>query len=287
MKVFFKSVLFSLVRIYLVLPKLLVKLMPSTIGMKLFNYLYDIMPFRSKIRMKNAQGNDDFFTIEVFNYDTQYRVDTFYSKEPLTIEWLDKMAQKSVFWDIGANVGIYSLYAAKKNLSVVAFEPSYANYYALNRNINLNKCDQRIKAFCTALASDNHFGTFNMGDISLGGAFYTYSNEDLNSFYYPGMGSSKVVFRQGSLAMQIDKAISEFNLEVPNYIKIDVDGIEKAIISGSLSLLKNEKLKEILIEVNNNDDYEIIFNWMTISGFMLKAKEQCDGDIYNYLFVRN
>ena len=53
------------------------------------------------------------------------RVETLLTKEPDTIEWIDEFEENSVFWDIGANVGTYSLYAGlKKKIEVLAFEPA-------------------------------------------------------------------------------------------------------------------------------------------------------------------
>ena len=44
---------------------------------------------------------------------TKWRVDTFFSKEPETLEWIDsfKNTNKIIFWDIGSNIGLYSIYA--------------------------------------------------------------------------------------------------------------------------------------------------------------------------------
>jgi len=50
------------------------------------------------------------------------------AKEPDTLMWIDKIPEHSVFWDVGANVGLYSCYAAKaRNCIVFAFEPSVFN----------------------------------------------------------------------------------------------------------------------------------------------------------------
>ena len=47
---------------------------------------------------------------------TEYRANTFFSKEPDTLRWINSFKSKSVFWDVGSNIGLYSCYAAKKKL---------------------------------------------------------------------------------------------------------------------------------------------------------------------------
>src|SRR3954454_23342205 len=64
------------------------------------------------------------------------RAETLLTKEPDTIKWIDSFPAESVFWDIGANVGVYSLYAATRpGLSILSFEPLAANFHVLSRNI--------------------------------------------------------------------------------------------------------------------------------------------------------
>ena len=67
------------------------------------------------------------------------RATTLLSKEPETIQWIDGFKDGVVLWDIGANVGVYALYAAiRRKASVLAFEPSAPNFHVLSRNIHLN-----------------------------------------------------------------------------------------------------------------------------------------------------
>ena len=67
-----------------------------------------------------------------------FRADTLFSKEPETIKWIEKFKPETVFWDIGANVGIYSIYAGlNPNLNIYAFEPASNNFNLLNQNIQL------------------------------------------------------------------------------------------------------------------------------------------------------
>ena len=66
------------------------------------------------------------------------RVDRLLSKEPETIKWLNAFEKQSVFFDIGANIGIYSLYSAiKTGNDVYAFEPHSANYKNLLDSISI------------------------------------------------------------------------------------------------------------------------------------------------------
>jgi len=80
------------------------------------------------------QGLDLTFAIpNIVNY---VRINTFSTKEPETLEWIDGILKGSVVWDIGANVGLYSCYAAKaREYEVFAFEPSAFNLELLTRNV--------------------------------------------------------------------------------------------------------------------------------------------------------
>ena len=56
-------------------------------------------------------------------------------------------------------------------------------------------------------------------------------------------------------------------LSVPTHIKIDVDGIEHLILEGANEFLKDEKLKTISVEINENfkDQYDLILKlWKII-----------------------
>jgi hypothetical protein len=70
---------------------------------------------------------------------TKFRADSFSTKEPETLDWIDSIPEKSTLWDIGANVGVYTCYSAiARNCRVFAFDPSVFNLECLARNINNN-----------------------------------------------------------------------------------------------------------------------------------------------------
>src|SRR5210317_974293 len=83
------------------------------------------------------------------NSVTKWRVKSFFLKEPETLEWIDSFENKKnlIFWDIGANIGLYSIYNSLKNpkSTTIAFEPSSSNLRVLTRNISINSLEENIK----------------------------------------------------------------------------------------------------------------------------------------------
>ena len=124
----------------------------------------DLVPI---VRQKSDFGTINFFCPGRL---PEWRARTLLTKEPETIEWINTFSDRDVFWDIGANVGVYTLYAALRNIPVVSFEPSPANYYLLNRNIEINKMDDRISAFCIAFNEMTQLNSLYMLTTELGGA---------------------------------------------------------------------------------------------------------------------
>ena len=61
------------------------------------------------------------------------------------LEWIDEFGEGGAFYDIGANIGIYSLYhAVTKSGKVYSFEPSVFNLRQLAKNISINDFDDKI-----------------------------------------------------------------------------------------------------------------------------------------------
>ena len=90
-----------------------------------------------------------------------WRAKTFSTKEPETLEWIDLIPKDSILWDVGANIGLYSIYAAKRrNCKVYAFEPSVFNLELLARNIFTNGLTDQICIMPVALS--DQLGTNQM-----------------------------------------------------------------------------------------------------------------------------
>ena len=95
---------------------------------------------KKKIRQKNknlyviVDDKKSFSKIKfsVSNEATLQRAQTLFTKEPITIQWIRSFKKDSIFFDIGANVGVYTLFAAiVPETQVFSFEPESSNYYTL------------------------------------------------------------------------------------------------------------------------------------------------------------
>ena len=175
-----------------------------------------------------------------------YRAQTLLTKEPDTIEWVDTFEEGETLWDIGANVGLYSLYAGLKGAAVLAFEPSSANYYLLNRNIEINKMGDRISALSIAFNDTTDLDSFYMKNTGLGEALSSFA-EAVDWRGEPFAPS----FEQSVIGFSIDNFIEQFDPVFPNHIKVDVDGIEDKIVDGARETLKDKRVKSILVESNS------------------------------------
>ena len=91
----------------------------------------------------------------------------------------------------------------------------------------------------------------------------------------------------------IDYLIENKILDVPNYLKIDVDGIEHKILQGASKLLSSDKVESILIEINENylEQLNSVVDIMNKFDFILQSKIRLGDDknkkflkTYNYLF---
>ncbi len=176
-----------------------------------------------------------------------FRINTLFTKEPSTISWLNRLKETDTFLDIGANIGIYSVYAAVvKKCRVVSIEPESQNFSNLVRNIVINNLYEKTLPFCLAMSNENKIGVLHLSTFSIDGAASGHMfDEELKFNLTPG----KSPFQQGCIGMKLDSFIEEKYFPIPDFIKIDVDGLEHKVIEGAITTLKNPKVKSVLIEI--------------------------------------
>jgi FkbM family methyltransferase len=178
---------------------------------------------------------------------TRWRAETFFTKEPETIDWIDGFKQGDVLFDIGANVGLYSIYAAKRGIRVVAFEPESQNFALINRNLFLNGLADDVIGLNVAISDKDGMDYLFMPDFQPGGALNNVGEAvDLHHKEF------KPHFKQGVITFSLDSFISHYPDYFPTHIKLDVDGLEAKIICGAEKTLRDPRLKSLLIEINEN-----------------------------------
>lgn len=166
-----------------------------------------------------------------------YRAQTLSTKEPETIGWLHTtLNRESVFYDIGANVGAYSLYAWKyANCRCVCFEPVGANIATLLRNIEDNGAGGKISAYAIAMSDATRVETIPLSSLDSGAAKH-----------HAKFGADRM--RQGVITMALDAFIDTAGLPQPSHLKIDVDGPELAVLRGAKRTLTG--CRTVLIELD-------------------------------------
>tara|TARA_X000000950_G_C13903884_1_gene655980 strand:+ start:793 stop:1611 length:819 start_codon:yes stop_codon:yes gene_type:complete len=216
-----------------------------------------------------------FFSLRMLGGATLGRAQTFYSKEPDTISWIKSFKKNSIFFDVGANIGIYSIFSAKIGHDVIAFEPESHNFLALNLNIFDNELKNKITAYPFSIDQNPSISKINIHKFRFGGSGHSFGRK--NQFYNT---SSK--FEQGSMSITLDKFCEETKI-YPNYIKIDVDGNELRIINGMTKLISLQKIKSILIELNLDfDEHKQIIKILEKFNYSLRKKEFIQTS--NYIF---
>lgn len=180
------------------------------------------------------------------NEITRWRVQTLYTKEPVTIEWLRAMPEGAVLADIGANVGMYTVFAAlARSARVVAFEPESRNYAVLNENLRLNKLADRVMALCAGLSDRRGVERLYLSEVNAGSSCHS-----LGEAVGFDLKPRAAAFEQGTVALRFDDLVAAGDIPAPDYVKIDVDGFEHRVIRGMEQTLRGGGVKSLLVELN-------------------------------------
>lgn len=207
-------------------------------------------------------------------------------KEPETVSWIEQyVVDGDVFYDVGANVGAYALIAATKVGTgglVIAFEPSFSNFGALVENSLYNKLETRVVPLLVALGDEEKLATFEYSSIEAGAALHGVIDDGAIA---NGKVTSKVQLAP------LDTLVERYRLPEPSVIKIDVDGLEHAVIEGAKATLKRSRLKAIIIEIDlSHPANASIEATLRAEGFTVKDRQPRgkgkSETLFNFLFVR-
>jgi len=179
-------------------------------------------------------------------------------KEPDTVEWIENWFKPGdVFFDIEGNVGAYSLIAFQYlngKTKIYAFEPGFVTFPQLCKNIYLNNAADSIFLLPIALSEQTSITSFHYQNLVTGGALHAMGDpiDQHGKLFQP-------VFTLPILSYSLGDFVHQFDLPIPNHIKIDVDGTEYQILQGAIKLLSHPDLRSILLEFNqkHKDSHKI------------------------------
>lgn len=258
---------------------------------KIFRNL-NIFP-RQSFATLNINNNSSFIMSLNSTHD-EMRYRTFFTKEPEMLDWLNSMekifsAKNFVFYDIGANVGIYSLYLAAINnkCSIYSFEPESSNYFTLNANIHANSFNN-IKPSLIALSSESSFSDLHVSIFESGAGAAALDDDYKHTIH-------KSIHKQSIYKTSLDDLVNDRYFKFPNFIKIDVDGHELEIISGAQKVLLDSRLKGLIIEYEYSceSDKQKFIKDISLYGFQLQLESNwvdtssvSSVSIQNFIFSR-
>lgn len=209
-----------------------------------------------------------------------------YTREKVTMNWINHwIAPDDVVYDIGANVGAYSLLIGMKVASgkgkVLAFEPESANFSSLNRNILLNGLSGTVIPYATAFGDKSRASEFYLSSTVPGSAMHGVDRAESDGIKF----EAKHV--QGIYVVSVDEFLRDGSVPVPNHVKIDVDGSELSIVSSMPRLLGDPRLKTIMIEIAEDVSKGHIEQTLLNAGFVEQEREKWEGkNVYNVLYAR-
>jgi FkbM family methyltransferase len=249
---------------------------------KLSSFVLDL--FTPRHRFIHGTNRLFFYTP---NHLTYWRAKTLLKKEPETITWLDEHVRPGeVLYDIGANIGCYSMYAAGcRRARVLAFEPAYMNYYILCKNVGMNRVNAAVTPYMIAFSDASAVTDIAIPKNVDGAACTTID----------AAAAGPADFNHGVVSYALDDFVALPGVPFPDHIKIDVDGIEAKIVAGGRRTFQDRRLRTVQIEINDGlaEDRQIV-STMEALGFRILSKKngpsyQGDSkykDVFNYLFVR-
>jgi FkbM family methyltransferase len=209
-----------------------------------------------------------------FRCETPYevwRARTMLEKEEGTVRWIrGSVRPGDVFYDIGANIGLYTLLAGKRvgpSGMLYAFEPHVANVQSLLHNVSQNGLASHVKVMSCALGEQEGFLDFNyyapQPGTSMSQLGDTRDSDDRQ--FQP-------VFAEYKYAATIDRLIAQGHIRPADHIKIDVDGNELLIVRGMRGLLSSSNPpKTVQVEINPRHKQQL-YQFMNELGYLLAEK---------------
>lgn len=192
-----------------------------------------------------------------------------FAKEPGTLDWIrTEMKPGQVFYDIGANIGVYTVLAAHRVGAagrVYAFEPHGPNFARLLANVACNRLEGVVVPCSLALNDRSGYLDFTYDSAAPGT-----SNSQLGERATAAGASQGLIELKPAAA--IDDLLVGGTMPAPHHVKIDVDGNEHLILRGMAGLLASDR-RPLSIQVELNEPHAAATTRMLeAGGYVLAAR---------------
>jgi FkbM family methyltransferase len=164
----------------------------------------------------------------------------------------------NVVYDIGANVGFFSLIASKLVSSagaVYTFEPVSENGDSINRNITLNRL-QNVRFFEVAVGGSSGSADLFLTDWDGGSTLST-----------SAVKTAQPLSRRTVRVVALDSFIQAEGLRRPDFVKIDVEGVELELLEGMSGTLAETK-PVLLYEIDDGDRASFERRWKELDTYV-------------------
>lgn len=228
--------------------------------------------YESSLPFFKVRVGERTLRLAVPNAKCLYFAREFHKREPATNEWIAGFEPAEVFFDIGANNGVYALLAAlRTEAPVYAFEPHFASYHTLCRTVYANGLEGQINVLPIALAGRDDIATLFLSD--------TYAGKSLNQFGRRTETEDPLhnaVIPQAAISLSLDRVVALTGV-LPAHIKIDVDGLEPEILAGGSDTLADPALRSVCVEVEERHRRDIV---ATMAGAGLTVDREGSGNLF-------
>jgi hypothetical protein len=146
-----------------------------------------------------------------------------------------------------------------------------------------------VVPYCIALSGSTELGVLNSPSREMGAALHQFGGKGESSRYWNG---GKTIGAQGMLGFTVDDFIRQFRPPFPTRLKLDVDGLEWAILQGAKQTLDDPRLQSVMAELPISDEAErnCAIAWLSDAGFQLvmcgEPQESGNKSAANHFFAR-
>lgn len=174
----------------------------------------------------------------------------------------------TVFWDVGACVGNFSIFARSRGAQTYSFEPDGLTFGTLVRNIGGQ--DSAANYLPVALGNRDEISTLYMRDFATANAYNVVGRQlDDHGQEFKAAGTQSVMVLRG------DTLINSHGLQPPTILKVDVDGTELHVLQGMGAWLSDTTLRAVFIEsIPDHPDHEAIDLLLREAGFHPRRQPQ-------------